>query len=159
MRWAGIFYWEFNDLFRNPDVGFNQSFAYYSRAAEEVLQHAPTLLSKWGAAPRPTLAPAATESWLSTRVQWVDGQRISCVLFAVSDGQGGGTVTFDFGRHFSCHLKDAPAIAVERVMEPDVHHAAAAPRVSGCTFTDIVPNLAAGAWNVTLLPNLLQPHG
>jgi hypothetical protein len=143
-------------LFRNPDLGFNQSFAYYSHTAEEVLQHAPTLLSKWGAAPRPTLVPAVTESWLSTRVHWADGQRKSCVLFAVSDGQGGGTVTFDFGRHFSCHLlKDAPAIAVVRVMEPDPHRAAAAPRVLGCTFTDIVPNLAAGAWNVTLLPKTL----
>lgn len=138
-------------------MGFNQSFAYYNRTAHEVLQHAPTLLSKFGAAPRPTLAPAVTESWLSTRVQWADGQHISCVLFAVSDGQGNGTVTFNFSRH--CQLKHAPAIAVERVMEPDPHRDAAAPRVSGCTFTDIVPNLAAGAWNVTLLPNLLQSHG
>lgn len=140
-------------------MGFNQSFAYYNRTAQEVLHHAPTLLSKFGKAPRPTLAPADTESWLSTRVQWTDGQRTSCVLFAVSDGRGGGTVTFDFGRHFSCQLKHAPAIAVERVMEPDLHRALAVPQVSGCTFTDIVPNLAAGAWNVTLLPNLLQSHG
>lgn len=133
-------------------MGFNQSFAYYSQTAREVLQFAPILLSKWGRAPRPVLAPSVVETWLVTRVQWTDDQYNSCVVFAVSDGQGGGTVMFDLGRHFFCHqLTGSPSIAVKRVMHADPHRAIAAPRVSGCTFTDLVPNLAAAAWNVTLL--------
>ena len=136
-------------------MGFNLSFAYYSRTAQEVLQHAPALLSDWGTGPRPMLAPTAAQSWLSTRLQWINAHHDSCVLFAVSDGRGGGLVTFDLSRHFSCHQQHGTpvmAIAVERVMEPDPDKVTApAPQVSGCTFTDLVPNLAAAAWNVTLL--------
>ena len=66
----GIFYWEFNDLFRNPDVGFNASFEYYNRTATEVLQFAPLLLLGYGKAPPP--AVGAARAWLVTRTQWAE---------------------------------------------------------------------------------------
>ena len=146
----GIFYWEFNDLFRNPDVGFNASFEYYNRTATEVLQFAPLLLSGHGKAPPP--AVGAARAWLVTRTQWADRAHRSCVLFAVSDGRGGGAVTLDLSQ--LCATAAASSIAVVRIMEaaPNASTAAPPPRVSGCSFTDSVPSLAATAYNISLQP-------
>ena len=170
----GIFYWEFNDLFRNPDVGFNESFGYYCLTAQEVLRFAPILLSDWGKGTPPSVTPPTAKGWylppslppslspslppfppslcvcrllslsvirslsirLHTRLQWTNAQHSSFVLFAVSDGRGGGAVTFDIGSLFSSQqLHGALAFAVERVMEADPQRAAAAPRVSGSAFS------------------------
>ena len=129
-------------------MGFNESFEYYNRTAREVLQFAPVLLSDFGKARPP--AVGAAQSWLVTRTQWTDMLHHSCVLFAASDGRGGGAVTFDFSE--LCANASASAVAVVRIMEavPNAPPSAVPPpRVSGCTFTDFVPTLAAAAWNIS----------
>ena len=166
----GIFYWEFNDLFRNPDVGFNTSFGYYSDVAQEVERLAPMLLSGNGPAPLP-IATGTTAArpmappldWLMMRAHYwppprrnpvevvgagssrsVSRELASIFLLAVSDGSGGGTVTFDY----SGELCPARArISVEVVMPGGEQQRVT---INGaCQFTAVLPSLDAQAFNVT----------
>ena len=140
----GVVFYEYTDLLRNPDVPFETAFTNLKTIAAELATFTPILLSDEGKAPNP--AVALWPSWLMARTQWSDDAGV--VLFAVSDGSGNGTVTFDFGNKnvFGC----MSTLVVVRIMESDpragVH--APQPQVSGCTFSDSIPLRAATAYHV-----------
>ena len=148
----GIVFYEYTDLLRNPDVPFETSFANLKEIAAEVMLQAPIILSDAGKAPSPAVVGHLSSprgSWLMTRAQWSDDRERIYVLFAVSDGDGQGPVTFDLSNRsaFGCISE----LSVLRVIEPDPRAGkkAAPPVVIGCTFTDTVPLMAAVAYNIS----------
>ena len=140
---------EYNDLLRNPDVPFETSFTNLKQIAAEVMSFSHIILSNAGAAPSPIIA-GGQPRWLMTRAQWSDDSKPFYMLFVVSDGGSGGSVTFDLSNStsFGCTSK----MHVTRVMEPDPRASkkSAAPFEKGCTFTDTVPKMAALAYNITI---------
>jgi hypothetical protein len=112
----GIVFYEYTDLMRNPDVGFDVAFARLSEIATEMLALSPLLLSD-ARAPRPTVTDNPT--WLMTRAQWAGSEpsdaRKEYALFAVSDGSGGGKFKIDLSNQtiFEC-----TKLTVMRIMEP-----------------------------------------
>ena len=167
----GIFYWEFNDLFRNPDVGFNESFSYFNATATEILRYAPMLLSASGRAPLPVTT--VTAPWLLLRAHyWPDLAALSgsssllrshrstdldsrvasrsgarVFLLAVSDGRGGGKVTFEFNATLCLATTQ---IRVTALMPGQGGAVSAA----GCQFTSTIPRLGVQAFDVSFV----QPH-
>jgi hypothetical protein len=143
----GIVFYEYADLLRNPDVHFETAFRNLKTIATELAKYTPVLLSDAGKAPTPTVLP--WPSWLMARAQWSDDKEKLFVLFAVSDGSGNGTVTFDVGNGTAFGCKST--LSVVRVMEfdprADIHHPQ--PRVSGCTFSDTIPLKAATAYHIS----------
>lgn len=139
---------EYSDLLRNPDMPFETSLANLKDIAAEVMDQAPILLSDAGKAPDP-VTTGGGHPWLMTRAQWTDDKDRLYVLIAVSDGDGHGTVTFDLSNStaFGCTSK----LIVVRVMEPDPRAGKLAPLpvVSGCTFTDNLPLMAAVGYNIS----------
>jgi hypothetical protein len=146
----GIFFWEFNDLYRNPDVTFNESFAYFSAVAEEVLRFSSVLLSENGPALVPgasTPSNASHPAWLLLRAQrWPSAAgsvsyNNSLFLVAVSDGSGGGKVSFDFAT--ACHAGSV-------LVTPLMPKTGAVRRVDGCQFDDDIAPLDVHAYNITI---------
>ena len=151
----GLFFWEFNDLYRNPDVSFNESFAYFSAVAEEVLRFSSVLLSENGPAFVPgasTPSNASHPGWLLLRAQrWPSvagsvGNNNSLFLMAVSDGSGGGRVSFDFAA--ACHAGNVLWVT------PLMPRTGALRRVDGCQFDDDIAPLDAHAYNITISSSL-----
>lgn len=141
----GIVFYEYNDLLKNPDVDFHTEFGRLKEIAAEVLAHAPLILSDTGKAP--AVQVTGDESWVMTRTQWTSAENTTATLFAVSDGDGGGSVEFDLTELCGA----SKAIKVLRIMEADPHASpsAAAPTVDGCSFKDALPKLGVVAYNIT----------
>ena len=126
------------------------------QVAAEVISFAPMLLSDAGPALRPdTLLPSHASNgstaadgvgWLLTRAQWVGSVYW---LAAVSDGAGGGAVTFDFNTQtFTC---TAGLLRVTPLAS-----SGASVKIMGCGFTDSVPILGLRLYNVSGLAKTLD---
>lgn len=106
----GIFFYSYFDIQRNPDVPFETQWSHLSQVSTQVTAFAPCLLSDLGAAPATEFRAAGGEpAWLVTRERWCTESELSgvgdgavllpngekaVVVFAVSDGSGGGEVAF-----------------------------------------------------------------
>ena len=161
----GLIFYSYHDWMRKPDVPFDESWAHIGRITTEVLTFAPVLLSTGGPARRPAAAPPSggpPPPWLMSRGHWLQGASMRAngglsatephyMLFAVSDGSGGGMVSFSFADpEFDC--KPGVGLTV-RVVMPTNGAAQArglgrAIRSVGCSFEATIPLLAAVGFSV-----------
>jgi hypothetical protein len=145
----GIFYYSYFDIERNPDVPFETQWGRLSTVSKEVSSFAPCLLSDDGPAP-PVDNGAA---WLVTRERWCDPSTVEMstahanasaayVVFAVSDGSGGGDTAFTLPPHMGTIatisvVNESPARSIK-------------PAVGGGGWSDTIDTLAVRVYSVTL---------
>lgn len=156
----GIFYYSYFDIQRNPDVAFAEEWRRLQEVAGEVVLFAPVLLSDAGEAPPVRIAGGAPQ-WFLSRARWHsvnstddDGRgtrelapegKNDYVLFAVSDGSGGGVVHFELDPT----VGRAARVAVEASpFGPPPHDIT--PTDGGAGWTDDIPQMELRVYRVTL---------
>ena len=129
----GVLFFSYDDLHHNPDVPFEEGWRRLKAVGSEIARFAPALLS--ARAPEPVVA--RRPAWLMTRAHWnTTASERAIILFAVSDGNGGGPVTVS-----------VPGVRAVHVVNEPTRRAVA---VAGSTFTDSIGPLCVRVYELVL---------
>jgi hypothetical protein len=133
----GIVFYSFFEALRNADISFANQWAHFKTLAAEIDRHATVLLGPMA----PNLISPAGDTWRMTRAHWADEGKGVYMVFAVSDGTGGGLTTFELPWTIQ---------AVEAVETGGQQASKALPHDTK-RFNDTIAPLGLAVYKVTLL--------